>query len=157
MALRTQLRSLTQRFWSHLRALSQRPWLGALVIVAVVMTPGFYRLEQIQRNTSDAVYEIRKTQEIGSPFLKALAEQATRIEEAVEASTELNEAILPCFDPDSQCAREAAAAEAARAGATLSSIIVTAYCQDQVLGETYTLSELTTCVGRRIKTEGTEP
>lgn len=128
---------------ARLRSLSGRPWLAALVIVAVVMTPGFYRLEQI-------IGEIRKTQQTGSPTLVAISEQQDDIEKAANSSTQLLDLILDCFDPESECAKEGAADRAAQVGAYNAAVIAAHYCTDQILGPTYTLEELTTCVGARL-------
>jgi hypothetical protein len=124
----------------------------ALVIAVLVLV--YLTLDA----TKTAVGEIRATQTEGSPVLKAIADQQDDIEAAVKASTALNEAVLPCFDPTSECAKEGAAQEAARAGAYNAAVIAAQFCVDQVLDQNYTLEQLTRCVGNRIHpTEGTKP
>lgn len=116
------------------------------VLVIAVLVLGVYTLNVVLT----AVKEIRATQQIGSPTLKAIADQQDDIEQAATSSTQLLDLILDCFDPESECAKESAADRAAQVGAYNAAVIAAHYCTDQVLPDLYTLQELTTCVGQRL-------
>ena len=120
------------------------------VLVIIVLVIGYRTLTTVQT----AVAEIRATQQSGSPALKAIAAQQDEIEEAANASTSLNKLILGCINPESKCAKETAAREAAQAGAYNAAVISAHYCTDRLLPADYTLHELTACVGRIL--DGTE-
>src|SRR5688500_3117755 len=77
-------------------------------LVSVILALGVYTLNVVRT----AVKEIRATQKSGSPALKAISAQQDDIEA-------INDLILGCLDPNSECGRRAAADEAAQAGADL--------------------------------------
>lgn len=121
------------------------------VLVTIVLVLGYRTLTIVQT----AVKEIRATQEVGSPALRAIADQQDDIEAAANAAVSTNELLLGCFDPTSECAKESAAREAAQQGAYIAAVVAAQYCTDQVLPPTYTPDELTICVTHQI--EGGDP
>lgn len=97
---------------------------------------------------------IRSTQQQGSPTLRAIKEQQDDIETAATSASSLNQLILGCFDPESECAKETAAQEAERAGAYNAAVIAAQFCVDRKLPADYTLHELTACVGAILEAKG---
>jgi hypothetical protein len=144
------LRKAKANLRAALRWMDSRPWLIALIIVAVVMTPGFYRLETI-------VKEIRGTQQSGSPTLKAIGRtldaiesQQDEIKAAADASVATQHFILDCTDPKGECAKRSAAQVAAQAGEDLAASVASIYCHFQEMPQDYTYEQLLSCVENQL-------
>lgn len=121
-----------------------------IVVIFVLVTINQITMVALLSKGTEILSEIRSTQKVGSPTLKAISAQQDDIEEAATSSTKLLDLILDCFDPNSQCARDAAARQAEQQGAYIASVVASQYCVDQVLPDAYTIEQLTVCVGRRL-------
>lgn len=111
--------------------------LGAFIVLMggllFTLTQVLSSVQKLAGDTDDTVTEIRQTQ---------------------KGSRSLLEFLKDCTEPEGRCFQEAQARAAEQAGALNAAVIAAQYCSDQVLGDAYTLRELTACVGQILDGKG---